>query len=102
MRDAAARDFECGQGGEVGASPQRAVTTEPTLATVKRPAARRVFEEKGVWPRCSSVEDPLGVFSFVAPCHTPFSPKTASLIVFKQALNPLTLAQLFISFAVSY
>src|SRR5579859_6628236 len=43
---AAARDFGCGQGGEVGASPQRAVTTEPTPATGKRPAARRVFEGK--------------------------------------------------------
>jgi len=42
-RGAAARDFGCGQGGEVGASPQRAVTTEPTQATDKRPAARRVF-----------------------------------------------------------
>jgi len=41
----AARDFACGQGGEVGASPQRAVTTEPTPATGKRPAARRVFGE---------------------------------------------------------
>src|SRR5713226_7009657 len=66
-RGAAARDFGCGQGGEVEASPQRAVTTEPTPATDKRPAARRVFAEKAVWLRCSSVEDPPGIFSFVAP-----------------------------------
>ena len=57
-RDAAARDFGCGQGGEVGASPQRAVTTEPTPATGKRPAARRVFGQKAVGRRCFSVEDP--------------------------------------------
>src|SRR5882672_8868399 len=35
----AARDFGGGQGGEVGASPQRAVTAEPTQATGKRSAA---------------------------------------------------------------
>lgn len=34
----AVRDFGCGQGGEAGTSPQRAVTAEPTLATAKRPA----------------------------------------------------------------
>jgi hypothetical protein len=38
----AAKDFGGGQGGEVGASPQRAVTTEPTPVAAKRPAARRV------------------------------------------------------------
>ena len=66
-RGAAARDFGCGQGGEFRASPQRAVRNEPTPATDKRPAARRVFGEKAVWLRCSSVEDPPGIFSFVAP-----------------------------------
>src|SRR6266851_5608872 len=86
---AAARDFGCGQGGETGASPQRAVTGEPTQATAKRPAARRVDAEKAGWPRCSSVEDPPGIFSFVAPCHPAFSPKTAPLVVSKQALRPL-------------
>src|SRR6266540_7570408 len=54
-RGPAARDFGCSQGGEVGASPQRAVTVEPTLAAGKRPAARRVFVEKAGWLRCSSV-----------------------------------------------
>src|SRR6266481_3472211 len=86
-RGAAARDFGCGQGGEFRASPQRAVRNEPTPATDKRPAARRVFGEKAVWLRCSSVEDPLGIFSFVAPRHPAFSPKTAPLVVSKQALR---------------
>src|SRR5260370_42661040 len=86
-RGAAARDFGCGQGGEFRASPQRAVRNEPTLATDKRPAARRVFGEKAVWLRCSSVEDPPGLFSFVAPRHPAFSPKTAPLVVSKQALT---------------
>src|SRR5207245_2392365 len=86
-RGAAARDFGCGQGGEFRASPQRAVRNEPTPATDKRPAARRVFGEKAVWLRCSSVEDPPGIFSFVAPRHPAFSPKTAPLVVSKQALR---------------
>src|SRR6266481_4167653 len=86
-RGAAARDFGCGQGGEFRASPQRAVRNESTPATDKRPAARRVFGEKAVWLRCSSVEDPPGIFSFVAPRHPAFSPKTAPLVVSKQALR---------------
>ncbi len=56
----AARDFGRGQGGEAGASPQRAVTAEPTPATGKRPAARRGFGEKAGWLRCSSVGDRCG------------------------------------------
>src|SRR6266446_8719348 len=87
-RGAAARDFGCGQGGEFRASPQRAVRNEPTPATDKRPAARRVFGEKAVWLRGSSVEDPPGIFSFVAPRHPAFSPKTSPLVVSKQALRP--------------
>src|SRR5439155_24472905 len=66
-KGAAARDSGFGQGGEGGASPKRAVPTEPTLAKDKRAAAQRVFAQKVVWLRCSSVEDPQGVFSFVAP-----------------------------------
>ncbi len=86
-RGAAARDFGCGQGGFGRAQrPQRAVRNEPTPATDKRPAARRVFAEKAAWLRCSSVEDPPGIFSFVAP-DTAFSPKTAPLVVSKQALK---------------
>ena len=85
-RGPAARDFGCGQGGEAGASPERAVTAEPTPAAGKRPAARRVFAEKAGWLRCSSVEDPPGIFSFVAPCHPAFSAKTGPLGIFRQAL----------------
>jgi len=91
-RGAAARDFDCGQGGEAGASPQRAVTAKPTQATGERPAARRVSAEKAVWLRCSSVEDPPGIFSFVAPRHPAFSAKTAPLVVFKQALRAQSLS----------
>ena len=40
----------------------------------------------GAWLRCSSVEDPQGVFSFVAPRHPPICRKTAPLVVFRQAL----------------
>ena len=92
-RGAAAGDFGCGQGGEVGASPQRAVTTEPTRATGKRPAARRVFAGKAVWLCCSSVEDPPGIFSgaraeALAPCHPAILLKTSRRVVFKQALKP--------------
>ena len=86
-RGAAARDFGFGQGGEEGASPQRAVPTEPTPDKDKRPAGRRVFGRKAVWLRCSSVEDPQGVFSFVAPRHPAFSPKTAPLGILRQALR---------------
>ncbi len=89
LKGAAARDFGCGQGGEAGASPQRAVTAEPTQATGKRPAARRVFAEKAVWLRCSSVEDPPGIFSLGAPPNRPFSAKTAPFIIFRQALRRL-------------
>src|SRR5665213_3313261 len=91
-RGASARDFGCGQGGEGGASPKRAVTTEPTQATDKRPAARRIFAEKAVWHLCSSVEDPQGIFSFVAPSHTAFSAKTAPIVVLKQALRSIAYA----------
>ena len=86
----AARDFGCGQGGEgasarVPASPQRAGTAEPTPAAAKRPAL--VFAEKAAWLRCSSVEDPPGIFSFVAPRHSAFSAKTGPHGILKQALR---------------
>jgi hypothetical protein len=87
LKGAAVRDFGRGQGGEAGASPQRAVRAEPTQATGKRPAARRVFAEKTLWLRCSSVEDPQGIFSFVASRQTAFSAKTAPFIIFRQALS---------------
>src|SRR6266446_6305494 len=74
-------------------APQRAVRNEPTPATDKRPAARRVFEEKAVWLRpareclrsCSVVAARSA--SFVAPRHPAFSPKTAPLVVSEQALR---------------
>src|SRR6266498_1851001 len=87
-RGPAARDFGCSQGGEVGASPQRAVTAEPTLAAGKRPAARRVFAEKAGWLRCSSVTAPLRGCSLVAPRHPAFSTKTGLHVIFRQALRP--------------
>ena len=74
----AARNFGCGQGGEAGASPKRAVRAEPTQATAKRTAARRVFAEKAAWLRCSSVTDPFWVCSLVAPRHLPFPRKQDS------------------------
>ena len=83
----AARDFGCGQGGEAGASPKRAVTGEPTRATAKRTAARRVFAEKAAWLRCSSVTDPSWVCSLVAPRHSAFSAKTGPHGILKQALS---------------
>ena len=42
---------------------------------------------KAGWRRCSAVEDPLGVFSFVAPCQPALVTKTAPLGIFKQALS---------------
>ena len=68
MEGAAARDFGCSQGGEAGASPQRAVTAESTPATAKRPAARRVLR---VWA-CGILGLPLE--SATLPCRaSPFS-----------------------------
>src|SRR5882672_10989088 len=87
----AARDFGCGQGGEgasarAPASPQRAVRAEPTQAAGKRPAARRVFAQKAVWLRCSSLTDRWRVCSLVAPCHPAFCAKTGPHGISKQAL----------------
>jgi hypothetical protein len=53
----AAGDFEGGQGCEGRASPWRAVRAEPTQDTLKRPAARKVFAARPVWPRCSSLTE---------------------------------------------
>ena len=85
----AARDFGRGQDGEDRASPQRAVRSEPTQATDKRPAARRVFAEKAGWLRCFSVTAPLRGCSLVAPRHPAFSAKTGLPRNFKQALKRL-------------
>src|SRR5438445_451219 len=64
-RGAAAGDFGCGQGGEFRASPQRAVRNEPTPATGKRPAARRVCGEKAIWLR--PARECLRICSSLAP-----------------------------------
>jgi len=77
-RGAATRNFGCGQGGETGASPQRAVTVEPTQATGKRTVALRVFAERAVWLRCSSVTDRWRVCSLVAPRHPTLSAKNSA------------------------
>ena len=86
---AAAGDFGLGRGGADGTSPERAMTFATTKPQSKRHAARRVFAGKAVWLRCSSVEDPQGVFSFVAPRHPAFPTKTAPLGIFSQALRKL-------------
>ena len=78
-RGPAAADFAGGQGGEARASPLRAVRAEPTQATGKSRAARRVFAAKPVWRRCSSLTDPSWVCALVAPCHTGFAAKTGPL-----------------------
>jgi hypothetical protein len=66
-RGPAAKDFDGGQGGEVGASPPWAVTTEPTPASGKRPAARRVFAHSTAG-RCSFLgQRALRPSSLVAP-----------------------------------
>ena len=58
-RGAAAGDLGLGRGGagggasRTGHSPQRAVTHATTKPQAKRPAARRVIEQKAVWLRCS-------------------------------------------------
>ena len=83
----AAADIGRGQGGELRASPQRAVSNEPTLATGKRRAARRVFAQKAVWLRCSSLTDPPGICSLLAPRNPAFCAKTGSVLIFKRALS---------------
>ncbi len=83
----ATRDFVRGRGGETGASPQRAVTVEPTKASRKRPVARRVFAEKALWLRCSSITDRWWVCSLVAPRHRAFSAKTGPHLFFRQSLR---------------
>jgi hypothetical protein len=92
-RRPAARDFGRGQGGKFRASPQRAVRNEPTPATGKRPAARRVFGQKAFWLRCSvgaARRARWRVSSLVAPCYLAFCPKTGPLLILKQALKGLT------------
>lgn len=86
-RGPAARDFGRGRGGEVRASPQRAVRTEPTKVTAKRTAARRVFAQKALWLRCSSLTDRWRVCSLVSPRQRAFCAKTGPRRILKQALK---------------
>jgi type I restriction-modification system DNA methylase subunit len=81
----AARDFGGGQGGESGASPQRAVTVEPTPVTGKRPAARRGFGEKAGWLRCASVGDRCGYPLSLRLAIQPFPPKQDAHGIFRPA-----------------
>lgn len=87
LNGTAAGDFGCGQGGEVRASPQRAVTSEPTQATGKSTAARRVDEQMAAWLRCSSVTGRWQPCSFVAPRHPAICSTTVPFIIFRQALS---------------
>src|SRR2546421_5351407 len=89
----AAGDFGGGQGGEAGASPQRAVTAEPTRAAAKRSAARRVFAEKAAWLRCSSVTDPCGYAPSSRLALQPF-PRKQDLTQFSdRLLRPIWFCQ---------
>ena len=91
------RSFSEGGGGSTGASPQRAVTVEPTKPPAKSTAALRVLAEKAVWLRCSSLTALLKGCAFLASPpslklrrtgrHTAFSAKTGHLVVLKQALR---------------
>ena len=72
-RGPAARDFGGGQGGELGASPPWAVTTEPTPATGKRPAARRDFAPSAAGLCCSLSRRPMeGILLRRASPGSPF------------------------------
>ncbi len=81
------RDFGVGQGGETGASPQRAVTVEPTPANAKRPRRPEGFRGQGHLAALLLSRRPLRVSSFVAPCHLTFPTKTGPLPIFRQALS---------------
>src|SRR5215469_17271946 len=96
----AAANFGRGQGGELRASPSRQVgiSNEPTLATDKRRAARRVFAQKAAWLRCSSLTDPPGICSLVAPRHSAFWAKTGPLFILKQALSVMAVLGVFAVF----
>ncbi len=64
-----------------------AVRNEPTPATGERPAARRVFGQKAVWLRCSSVTDRWGYAPSSRLAILPFARKQARLRILKQALS---------------
>ncbi len=86
-RGPAVRDFGAGQGGETGASPQRAVMVEPTQASAKSPRRPEGFRGQGHLAALLLRQRPLRVSSVVAPCHLAFPTKTGPLPVFRQALR---------------
>jgi hypothetical protein len=103
-RGAAARDFGCGQGGEVRASPSvfAALRRDRAVAERRRAAGckdrvndghgqktRRPegFRGKGRLASLLLSHRALRLCSFVAPCHPAFSTKTAPLLFFRQALS---------------
>ena len=59
---AVVRDFDWERGEVAGESPRRALIPQAgtTKLPVKRPTIRRIFEEKAVSLRCSSVAAPFG------------------------------------------
>lgn len=93
---------------ELRVSFQHVAKAKSPKCSEERPAAQRVFAQKAVWLRCSSVEDPRGIWasqalpdgfpklqnalarnavSFIAPRHTAFCTKTAPLGIFNPALS---------------
>lgn len=85
----ATREFARGRGGETGASPQRAVTVEPTKAAGKRLVARRAGTPRAVGLRCASVTDRSRVCSLVVPCPPALGLPTGPIRLFRQALRIL-------------
>jgi hypothetical protein len=84
-RNPATRIFEACPGGEAGASPQWAVTVEPTPAGIKRTVVRRVFAEGALWLGCSAVAERCRVAgSSGRPTR---SAKTGALRILRQVLN---------------
>src|SRR5215469_2394603 len=60
-----------------------------TTPKAKKTSARRVSSKTGRRLRCSSVEDPQGTFSLVAPRRRPVFDETAVSIVFYRAARTL-------------
>jgi len=86
-RGPAVRDFGVDQGGETGASPQRAGTVEPTPASAKGPRRPQGFRGEAYLAALLLSQRPLRVSSFVPPCHLAFPTKTGPLPIFRQALS---------------
>jgi hypothetical protein len=88
LRGAAAGDSGRGQVGEVRASPQRAVRTEPTQVHGQKTRRPEGFGAKGsLASLLLNHRAPAARGSFCAPCHRDFCAKTAPLIIFRQSLR---------------